>query len=484
MSVSAQLVRLLPLLAVGACAEVAVVALCCRALAIDYAVVNGLILALATLSLGAVWGMREQASSTSRQSPALLAAVVATIAAAAFVAPRVYVGPRGPALLTIAGALLLAPLFERGSAILLWPDDARAAGLRRALAIAASPTAISIVAMIALPDAPLSLFVALVALVLLASVLAIHETRREAEAEHAYVEYIRALEVGTDPRKIAQSRAPDVYGAKLSAIDRDVCDALAEFSRQTAIDGRARDQIASARELRTRFMAAMSHELRSPLNSIVGFSQLLENGLEGELTSGQLESVTMVRRSSEELILLLTDVLDLARIEAGRLRLRRGWTPSVEILTEAVSRGRRIVDGRDVTIEAELQPGLPPVHVDQRRIVQAVAALFRHVATSLSKTTIRLRARIVDGPPGPPDQLRIEIHDAMDAIPKAEVERIFDAFRELTAPAGRRVGGLGMALSLSRELIRQHGGEVWAESSAEGTVLCVALPLDGPARER
>lgn len=228
-------------------------------------------------------------------------------------------------------------------------------------------------------------------------------------------------------------------------------------------------------------MASMSHELKSPLNSIVGFSQLLEGGLEGELTPGQRESVAMIRDAAEELILLLTDILDLARLEAGKLALHREWTPSVEILTEAIKRGRGFVEGQDVQIEAELQPGLPPVHVDKPRIVQAVVGLFRNAAPSLVKTTIRLRARVASGPPGPARHLRIEIHDALGAISRESVERIFEAFQEISAPTGRRVGGLGMALTLSRGLVRMHGGEVWADSSpGAGTVLCVAIPLDAP----
>jgi signal transduction histidine kinase len=187
----------------------------------------------------------------------------------------------------------------------------------------------------------------------------------------------------------------------------------------------------------------------------------------------------MIRRSAEELILLLNDILDLARLEAGKLNLSRRWTPSVEILTEAVRHARTIVEGRDVEIEAELQPGLPPVHVDKARIVQAVVALFRNAASAMKKTRVRLRARIVQGPPGPVRQLRIEIFDVVGAIGRENVERIFETFQEITEPTGRRVGGLGMALTLSRGLVRLHGGEVWAEALPQtGTVICVAIPLE------
>src|SRR5690606_28039776 len=117
---------------------------------------------------------------------------------------------------------------------------------------------------------------------------------------------------------------------------------------ETGEDERALEQIADAGGLRTRFMAAMSHELKSPLNSILGFGQLLEGGVDGALTSGQHESVVMIREAAEELLLLLTDILDLARLEAGKLALHRQWTPSVEILTEAIEKARTFVEGQDV----------------------------------------------------------------------------------------------------------------------------------------
>ncbi|MGF1465868.1 MAG: sensor histidine kinase [Sandaracinaceae bacterium] len=302
--------------------------------------------------------------------------------------------------------------------------------------------------------------------------------RHEADLA-ALAGYAEGIQLGR--QGLHRPPAPPLGTARMRAfraeLDRSLEELLASLEAGEEERTRERDQ---AQRLRTRFMAAMSHELRSPLNSIVGFAQVLERGLDGDLSPGQTESVAMVRRSAEELLQVLTDVLDLARLEAGRLRLDRRWIPSVEILTEAVRRGRAIVHGRDVEIESVMQPGLPPVYADRQRICQAVVALFRSAALSLSGTRIRLRARVATGPPGPAEHVRVEIHDALGAIPKGEVDRIFDAFREIQQTGGRRLGGLGMALSLARALVRLHGGEVWANSVPGETVLCVALPLDGP----
>jgi signal transduction histidine kinase len=451
------------------------------ALAIGFGVrvplVNGSLLLFATALLGAVWALRSKLRGGAA-SPSFGAALTPVLACALFVTPRLWLGPIEPALVTLAVAALAAAPLERVWSRWVVPEDAAWLPARAGLGAAAPPAAVALAASVAIDGSARAYFLG-GALVLCAALAAgvVHRARRALEEARRYADYLDRIEVRPDA--VLRPPPPPLRERWLRDLDREVRARAEELARRAESDAQAREQIADARQLRTRFMAAMGHELRSPLNSIVGFAQILERGLEGELSEGQRESVTMVRRSAEELIMLLTDVLDLARLEAGKLKLRREWTPSVEILTEAVARGRGIVEGRDVEIEAELQPGLPPVNVDARRIVQAVVALFRHAASSLDRTTIRLRARVAPGPPGPPQHLRVEIHDAIGAIPREEVERIFEAFQEISAPSGRRVGGLGMALSLSRGLVRLHGGEVWADAfPGAGTVLCVALPLD------
>ncbi|HEY8428867.1 MAG TPA: HAMP domain-containing sensor histidine kinase [Sandaracinaceae bacterium] len=446
-----------------------------RALEVALAPINAALLLVATSVLGAAWGVRQALGDPrSGSSPCLAAALVPLVACALFVAPRLALGPAAPACATLAAVSLAAPLVDLAWSRWVLPGDDARLPARAALARAAPVLAIGLAGAAATGG----LLAPAVGLLLSAGLgtFAFVRARREERDAVAFATWVGSIEV--EPDRIACPPAPSLRDPKLRALADEVSHRAGQLAFEAREDAAARAQVADAHELRTRLMASMSHELRSPLNSIVGFAQLLEKGLEGPLRPEQSESVTMIRRSAEELILLLTDILDLARLEAGKLKLARQWTPSVEILTEAVRLGRSIVEGRDVEIEAELQPGLPPVFVDQRRIVQAVVALFRHAASSLTETRIRLRARVAFGPPGPERHLRVEIYDAVGAIPPDEVARIFEAFREITEPTGRRVGGLGMALSLSRELVRLHGGEVWADSApGAGTILCVAIPL-------
>ncbi len=265
---------------------------------------------------------------------------------------------------------------------------------------------------------------------------------------------------------------------------RDLASSLGELARRFA-EMREKEQkgrlaMEEVQRLRTQFLASMSHDLRSPLNSILGFSQLIASGSEGPTTHEQRESILMITRSSRDLLRLVTNILDSARLEAGRLELRRAWTPSVEILTQAVAEGRRMIDDRPLEIEAVLQPGLPPVYVDADRVVQAVVGLFSHAIDAMESGTIRLVARIAASPISQTRQLRVDVVDRGAGIRDADKETLFEAFREIQEPSGRRIGGLGLGLSLARELVRAHGGDVWCETEpGRGTTFSVALPLEG-----
>ena len=300
-------------------------------------------------------------------------------------------------------------------------------------------------------------------------------------------------------RSDAIPSSEDVVSPQVAALGKAMTTLADAFAQTEGEEERARQAVQEAQRLKTQFMAAMSHDLRSPLNSILGFADLLKNGTSGPLASAQMENVDIVRRGGRELLRLVDEVLDTARLEAGRLALRREWTPSVEILTEAMKRGKVMIEGRKLDIVAQLQPGLPPVYVDADRVVQAVTGLLGHAARVMEQGTIRLEASVatmdlatVRKRPraGRPSDswsmrharyLRVDVTDGSAGIRDEDRKRIFEAFREVVSPSGRRLGGLGLGLSLARALVREHGGDVWFESRGPtGTTFTVALPLEGP----
>jgi signal transduction histidine kinase len=239
-----------------------------------------------------------------------------------------------------------------------------------------------------------------------------------------------------------------------------------------------------AQRLRTQFLASMSHDLRSPLNSLLGFATLIASGVEGPITEEQRESIQMITRSARDLLRLVNNIIDAARLEAGKLALDRQWVASSEILAQVASEGRRMIDDRPLELQVELAPELPRVRVDEARVVQAILGLISHAIHASERGTIKLLASVgASARGGQEPHLRVEVVDQGTGIREVDQAALFEPFREIQDPSGKRIGGLGLGLALARSLIRAHGGDVWfATKRGRGTTFIVALPLDVPQR--
>lgn len=300
---------------------------------------------------------------------------------------------------------------------------------------------------------------------------------REVEA-YAAVTVVEEGEGGAALEILVPDEAPRVRSREARALVRRIEDAAARARLALAEQQARADAELRSEAVRARFTAAMGHELKTPLTSIVGFAAMLERRPAGELGPAQRESVVMIRRAAQELLRLLGDLLDSAKLDAGRLVLAPGLVPAVEVLTQAAAEARDVVEGRSLAIEASFQPGLPPLRVDRARLVQAIVAVFRHVARGLDRGTLVLAARRGEGPQGR-SELHVEIRGPQRALSPGEQDRLFDAFHSARTAGGGRAGGLGLALSLARRLVRRSGGEVTAlTDEAEGTRFVVSIPID------
>jgi signal transduction histidine kinase len=324
-----------------------------------------------------------------------------------------------------------------------------------------------------------ALLVGLAVLGLLVLAWARREGQRVARDLRALGEDVDALRRRQDASAAGEGALHTQDAARLS---QQVAALADRHARSLAEEADARRAIEEVQRLKSRFMAYVSHDLRSPLNSIKGFAEILARGTDGPLDPAQHESVDMIRTAGDELLRLVNDILDAAKLESGHLSLRRRWIPSVEILTEAVRQVGSLIGRRDIEIVTELEPGLPPVHVDRDRVVQAVESIFAHVVRVMAKGTIRLRAGVLGGQDGGEGHLRVEVIDESGGLGPEDRERLFEAFRAVREPSGRRIGGLGLGLSLARGLVVAHGGDVWCERRDRGgeaavTAFCVSLPL-------
>jgi signal transduction histidine kinase len=301
--------------------------------------------------------------------------------------------------------------------------------------------------------------------VTLALIAVVHRARTKLERERETVA-THLASVRIDASELVRGPSPTVS------------DPIARRALDT-LDRRARELRSATPEVviepvkpgvRARFMAAMGHELRSPLNSIAGFAQLLEDGSDGPLNDAQRENVVHVRRAASELLTLLTDILDTARIEAGRVRIERRWVAPIEVLTLALERTKDKSETEDLAVDVQVQPGLDPLHVDRERLAQALSNVLRVLARGGAKLEVRVRLTSEDGA----RVVRFEVIDRSRTISETDAAHAFDP--DPTArPSGRSLA-LGLALSLARDLVQLHGGDARAETIDRGTLHAIWVP--------
>lgn len=232
---------------------------------------------------------------------------------------------------------------------------------------------------------------------------------------------------------------------------------------------RARHEAETADRLETRFLTHLSHELKTPLNSVLGFSQVLLDQIDGPLNESQREDVTAIHGAGEHLSALVGDVLDLAALESRRVSLAREPTdvgPIIEDVARLLLAQRR---GKPVEIRTSVDDHLPRIDADPKRIRQIVMNL----GTNALKFTERGHVLLEAAPEG--GGIRLTVRDTGPGIPRTELESIFREFTQ--APTPRRGSqGTGLGLAIAKHLTELHGGEISVESTlGVGSVFTVLL---------
>lgn len=221
------------------------------------------------------------------------------------------------------------------------------------------------------------------------------------------------------------------------------------------------------------FLANVSHEIRTPLTALLGAAELLADS---ELTAAQRRHVQLFRDAGRSLHSLIDDLLDLAKIEAGRLELDSAPFSLHAALEHVVALMRPRAEGKKVVLELELAPGLPDgVLGDRQRLVQGVSNLVGNAVKFTSQGEVRVRALAAGD--GTPD-LCIEVADSGIGIAPSKLETVFEPFVQADGSVGRRYGGTGLGLAITRSVARLMGGEVSVRSTPGlGSVFTLRLPL-------
>jgi signal transduction histidine kinase len=262
------------------------------------------------------------------------------------------------------------------------------------------------------------------------------------------------------------------FAARVEVPNRDEIGALAaDVNRMSDELGRLYQELETASRHKSDFLATMSHELRTPLNAIIGFSEVLHEQMFGELNERQLSYVHDVLEAGRHLLSLINDVLDLAKIEAGRMDLELSQVVLHDLLRSAVSMHSERADRAAIALTVATTPERITIDADERRLRQVVFNLLSNaVKFTPAEGRIDVSAHFEDG------HVEVAVADTGPGIPAEDQTTIFEEFEQ--AADGRRAEGTGLGLPLSRKLVELHGGRLWVESApGHGSTFRFTLPV-------
>ncbi len=234
--------------------------------------------------------------------------------------------------------------------------------------------------------------------------------------------------------------------------------------------------------LKSAFLANMSHELRTPLNSILGFTDVILEGLDGELTAYMDNDLRLIQKNGQHLLHLINDVLDMAKIESGRMNLHPETFKVHSILDEVASITSTLASEKNLSLfidegsDQEIE-----IYADNTRLRQVMINLVNNSIKFTEKGKISLSAKPMDGA-----RVLISVKDSGIGIPPDKLEAVFQEFAQVDTSTTRKAGGTGLGLPISRRLVEMHGGRLWAESSGvegEGAIFHVELPVEARITE-
>ena len=234
------------------------------------------------------------------------------------------------------------------------------------------------------------------------------------------------------------------------------------------------DQVQKATQLKERFFAQMSHELRTPINAILGYSNLIADGLAGPVPEQAAEMIARIRRSGRHLLELVNDVLDISRLEAGKIQIDPAEFDLVELARDTMTSVEPQAQGKGLALSLEAPPSLR-LCSDPARVRQVLLNLASNAVKFTERGAVTIVVERVDD-----DRVALRVRDTGPGIAPAERENVFAEFVQV-GPRQKRLEGTGLGLAISRLLARLLGGELTLASElGEGSTFSLVLPPAGP----
>jgi signal transduction histidine kinase len=257
-------------------------------------------------------------------------------------------------------------------------------------------------------------------------------------------------------------------------LEAKVRDATTELVRQNELLRRQAIELEQASALKTQFLANMSHEFRTPLNAILGYTSMLLQGVSGELAAPQRRNLGRVDSNGRHLLALINDILDIARIESGKMPVTVSDFKLDELVGQVVAEVEPLIARSRIDVSTDVAPGIPAIRSDRQKVKQIVLNLL----TNALKFTPQGSVRVVVTDVPDANQVAIAVADTGIGIAPSDQATIFDDFRQADTSPTRQYGGAGLGLSICRRLAEMLGGRIQLESKlGEGSTFRLILPL-------
>jgi signal transduction histidine kinase len=222
----------------------------------------------------------------------------------------------------------------------------------------------------------------------------------------------------------------------------------------------------------------MSHELRTPINALIGYSALLIDGVLGDINDRQRDALRRGRAAAEHLLALINDILDLAKIEAGKMPLHLEEVELRDVIGEVAQQIEPMVRKKTLEFVIDIGVDCPALYTDRTKVRQVLLNLLSNAVKFTNRGRVSVVARCADSGEG----VRIDVVDSGIGIREKDLQAIWEDFRQVDQSRTREYGGTGLGLSITRKLLDRLGGAVSVRSTyGEGSVFSVVLPLRSPA---
>jgi signal transduction histidine kinase len=273
--------------------------------------------------------------------------------------------------------------------------------------------------------------------------------------------------------EVENARLATELGRLNEVLEERVREAVAELSQRNRELEWQRRELERAYRLKSEFLASMSHELRTPINALLGYTALMRDRIYGDLNARQEEALARMQTASGHLLELVNDILDLAKIEAGKMPVHVEEVDLADLLREVSQAVEPLVSQKRLGYAADVPASLPVLRTDRTRVKQIVLNLLSNAVKFTHTGEVRVSARVVEA------GVEVAVADTGIGIAPADLETIWDDFRQVDQSSTREYGGTGLGLSIVRKLLGLLGGSVRVESQAgKGSVFTVTLPLE------